>query len=38
LHWSQSTPTSAVWNLSGIAFSLITGEVAQRVPHEIRKG
>jgi hypothetical protein len=24
LHWSQSTPTSAVWNLSGIAFSEIT--------------
>src|SRR3990170_2868391 len=31
LHCNQSTPTSAVWNLSGMAFAEITGIVAERV-------
>jgi hypothetical protein len=32
LHCSQSTPTSAVWNLNGIALAEITGIIIERVP------
>src|SRR5437879_2492022 len=38
LHWSQSTPTSAVWNLSGIALAEITGIVAKLVPPRLPGG